>query len=126
MKLGNPLIYNVNEVELEERSPAWYAKPIKRKLMRRDSATGALHVLNAYPPGLNGPAHRHNCAHTMLILRGQMLINGKPYGPGTYAYFPPGETMVHTTPPDQECAFLLLFDSAPEFIVEGGKTYKIT
>jgi hypothetical protein len=34
--------------------------------------------------------------------------------------------MVHTTPPDQECAFLLFFDGAPEFRIEGGKTYQIT
>jgi quercetin dioxygenase-like cupin family protein len=120
------IIHDVRKVELEETVRPWYGKPIRRKVLRKDPITGALDALITYPPALNAPAHRHNCSHTMFILDGKMLINGKAYGAGTYAYFPANETMTHTTPPDSQCTFLLMFERSTEFIVEGGPTYKMT
>jgi hypothetical protein len=126
MKLGNPIISNLRDIEFETASPPWYPKPIERRVLYRDPDSGALHLAIRYPAALNAPAHRHNCAHTMFILDGSLLINGERYGPGTYAHFPAGETMIHTTPYDSSCTILLCFEKAPEFTVEGGQTYTIS
>jgi quercetin dioxygenase-like cupin family protein len=126
MKSGSPIIFNVEGVEFETATPEWYPKPIERKILFKDPASGALHVVIRYPAGLNAPAHRHNCAHTMFVLDGAILINHERYGPGTYAHFPAGESMIHTTPEDSTCTILLIFERSPEFIVEGGPTYKIS
>ena len=125
MEANAPLIRDISEVEFEESKPAWYAKPIKRKVLWKDPNTGALHLIIRYPQGLGAPEHRHNCAHTMFILDGHMVINGKTCGRGTYAHFPANKPMVHTTPDDDDCTFLLFFEKSPEFTIEGGKTYKI-
>jgi quercetin dioxygenase-like cupin family protein len=125
MKLGNPIIHNIGDIQLEKAFPPYYVKPIERKVLFQDPESGALHFVVRYPAGLNAPAHRHNCAHTMFVLDGAILINGERFGPETYAHFPAGETMIHTTLEDSECTMILIFHKSPEFIVEGGETYKV-
>lgn len=125
MNLGKPHIVASNQVAWEEVKQPWYAKPIRRKILRRDEQTGALHLLVNYPADLNAPAHHHSCAHTLLVLENELLINGQSYPAGTYAHFPAGEVMLHTSPPDQDRTFLLMFEAHPDFVVEGGPAYTV-
>jgi hypothetical protein len=97
MELGSPHIVDTNQVEWEEVKQPWYAKPIRRKVLRRDPETGAVHLLINYPAGLNAPAHHHSCSHTLFVLENELTINGRAYPAGTYAHFPAGEiwSVVH-------------------------------
>ena len=125
MELGQPHIVDTTQIEWEEVKQPWYAKPIRRKILRRDAETGALHLLVNYPPALNAPAHQHSCAHTIFILENELVINGQVYPAGVYAHFPAGELMLHTTPEDKDCTFLLFFAGSPDFIVAGGPAYEV-
>lgn len=126
MELGSPHIVDTNQVEWEEVKQPWYAKPIRRKILRRDAETGAVHLMVNYPAGLNAPAHHHSCAHTVFVLENELFINGRAYPAGTYAHFPAGEVMLHTSPADKDCTFLLYFSAQPDFIVLGGPAYTVS
>ena len=119
MVLGIPHIIETHQVDWEEVEQPWYAKPIRRKLLRRDPDTGVTHLLVNYPAGLNAPVHRHTSDHTIFILENELLINGRIYAAGTYAHFPAGETMQHTSTQERDCTFLIFFTGLPDFIVEG-------
>lgn len=126
MKLGESCIVDTNQIGWEEAKQPWYSKPIRRKILRRDPTTGAiLHVLVNYPAALNAPAHQHSCAHTLFVLENEMIINGRAYLAGTYAHFPAGELMIHTSPDDRDCTFLLFFEAQPDFVLADGKTYDV-
>jgi anti-sigma factor ChrR (cupin superfamily) len=126
MKLGSPIIFNVEDVEFETVKLEWYPKSIEIKMLYTDPDSGAPHAVIRYPAGLNAPAHRHNCAHTIFVLEGTLLINGSRYGSGTYAHFPKGESMIHTTPDDSTCTMLFFFEKEPTFIMEDGTTYQVS
>jgi quercetin dioxygenase-like cupin family protein len=125
MEFGNPIIVDTNQEGWEEVKQPWYAKPIRRKVLHRDAVTGGLHILVNYPKDLQAPAHHHSCAHTIFVLENALIINGQTYPAGTYAHFPAGETMLHTSPEDQDCTFLIFFASQPDFVVEGGPSYRV-
>ncbi|MFN8456192.1 MAG: cupin domain-containing protein [Anaerolineae bacterium] len=107
MLLAPPHLVDTNQIEWEEVSQPWYSKPIRRKVLRRDPDTGRTHLLITYPAGLNAPVHRHSFAHTIFILENELVINGVRYGPGTYAHFPAGESMSHTSTSEHDCTFLI-------------------
>ncbi len=96
-----------------------------RRVLYHNPDTGALHILARYPANLNAPLHRHNCAHTIVVLENYMIINGQVAGPGTYCHFPAGQTMLHTSTETSDCLFLIMFDSKAQFIIDGGHTYDI-
>ena len=125
MNYGTVVLAELQAVRLEEAHPPWYPKPIRRKVLYHDPGSGARHILVRYPADLNAPAHHHNCAHTIVVVEHDMIINGRVVGPGTYCHFPAGQTMLHTSTKDQDCLFLIMFDQAAQFIVEGGGTYDI-
>lgn len=62
-----------------------------------------------YPPGVRGRVHRHNAAHTIIVLEGRLNANGQVIGPGSYAHFPGSEPMQHQATEDGPCLFVLLF-----------------
>ena len=125
MEYGTIIMEVLKDLPLEEAAPAWYPKPIQRKILYHDPDTGARHILVRYPADLNAPAHHHNCAHTIIVLENDMIVNGRIVTPGTYCHFPAGETMLHTSTRDSDCLFLIMFDKAAQFIVEGGETFVI-
>jgi quercetin dioxygenase-like cupin family protein len=117
MELGKPLIVETNRINWEELSQPWYSKPIQRKVLRRDSESGATDLLIRYPAGLVAPIHRHTYAHAIFVLEHELIINDKEYPTGTYAYFPAGELMSHVAPPERDCLFLICFEGPPDFII---------
>ncbi len=118
MSLGTPHIVETYQIDWEEVQQPWYSKPIRRKILKRDPETGHAHLLINYPAGLNAPVHRHTFAHTIFILENELVINGQIYSAGTYAHFPAGETMSHTSTPERDCTFLIFFEGLPDFMVE--------
>lgn len=118
MALGNPIIVETAQMAWEQASQPWYSQPFQRKLLRRDQATGAVDLLIRYPAGMNAPVHRHACAHTIFVLENELLINGRPYPAGTYAHFPAGERMTHTSSAQRDCTFLISFAGPADFILE--------
>jgi quercetin dioxygenase-like cupin family protein len=53
--------------------------------------------------------HRHTAAHTIVVLEGQLDVNGHVIGPDAYAHFPAGEPMRHQAAGNGPCLFVLLF-----------------
>jgi hypothetical protein len=70
--------------------------PIEAAILFEDPATGAVHYLNRYPPGLDALAHRHT--HAIVVISGRLSVKGVEIGPGSFAHLPGGEVMRHTTP----------------------------
>jgi len=125
MNYGTVVLEDLKQVTLEAVHPAWYPKPIARRVLSHNERTGARHILVRYPADLNAPAHHHNCDHTIVVVENDMIINGEVVGPGTYCHFPAGEVMLHTSTAERDCLFLIMFDGPAEFCVEGGETYTI-
>jgi len=88
---------------------AVYDRPIGLTLLHEDPDTGEEHYLGRYPAGLQGRAHRHSSAHTIVVLEGRLEANGRVVGPGAYVHFPAGEVMRHQAAGDEACLFVILF-----------------
>jgi len=95
--------------EAAAAAAAIYDRPIGLRLLYEDPASGEEHYLIRYPAGVRGRLHRHNAAHTIVVLDGQLDANGEVIGPGAYAHFPPGEAMRHQAAGNAPCLFVLLF-----------------
>ena len=88
---------------------AAYDRPIALRLLYADPASGEEHYLVRYPTGLKARVHQHTAAHTIVILDGQLEVNGQVIGPGAYAHFPPRVPMRHQATEAGPCLFVLLF-----------------
>lgn len=87
-----------------------YDRPIGVRLLYRHPVTGAEHYLIHYPVGLRATTHRHNAAHTFVVLEGELLVNGERVGAGSYCHFPAGSVMHHAPAGDGGCLFVAVFD----------------
>ena len=113
MEYGEATIVDqLQSLELESPGPdaaAVYDQAIGLRLLHTDPDSGEEHYLIRYPAGLEGRAHRHTAAHTIVVIEGRMQANGHVIGPGAYAHFPAGVTMRHQSTPDGPCLFVILF-----------------
>jgi quercetin dioxygenase-like cupin family protein len=91
---------------------AIYDRPIALRLLYQDPGSGEEHYLVRYPAGVRGRLHRHNSAHTIVVLEGRLEANGHVIGPGAYVHFPATEPMLHQATADEPCLFVLLFHGA--------------
>ena len=106
------IVDQLQSLELQapgEAAAAVYDRPIGLRLLFEDPVSGDEHYLVRYPIGLKGLVHRHTAAHTIVVLEGQLVVNGQVIGPGAYAHFPAGEPMRHQATEDVSCLFVLLF-----------------
>jgi hypothetical protein len=87
-----------------------YDREIELAVLHRDVESGAEHYLIRYPEGLQSRPHRHSAAHTMVILEGSLVANGRVVGPSSYCHFPAGELMTHAPAAGTSCLFVLIFD----------------
>jgi quercetin dioxygenase-like cupin family protein len=86
---------NANDLSWEERFNDKAGGTILRKELFSDPETGMLVRLVRYPAGVINPRHTHPCGHGMYVLEGQLVTHEGTYGPGSFVWFPEGETMVH-------------------------------
>ena len=59
------------------------------KILGRNEETGACSVLVKLEPGAELPRHGHPSTEQNMCLDGEVEIEGKKYGPGSYFYRPP-------------------------------------
>jgi quercetin dioxygenase-like cupin family protein len=88
---------------------AVYDRPIGLHLLYENDPSGEEHYVVRYPAGVRGKAHSHTAAHTMVVIDGQLDVNGRVIGPGSYAHFPAGEVMRHQAAGVVPCHFVLIF-----------------
>ena len=66
-----------------------------RKELYTDPETGMEVRLVRYPAGVINPEHTHPCAHGMYVLEGTLVTHQGSFAPGSFVWFPEGETMEH-------------------------------
>ena len=79
----------------EERFNERIGRALYRKILYVDPESGAEIRLVRYPAGVVNPAHTHPCGHGMFVLEGRLVTHKGTYGPGSFVWFPEGETMEH-------------------------------
>ena len=95
MARSNLLSINANEIPWEERFNERIGKALFRKELYTDQETGMEIRLVRYPAGIINPAHTHPCGHGMYVLEGTLVTHAGSYPPGSFVWFPEGETMEH-------------------------------
>ena len=86
---------NTNEIAWEEHFNDKVGQAILRKELFSDPETGVLVRLVRYPAGVINPLHTHPCGHGMFVLEGKLVTHKGTYGPGSFVWFPEGESMEH-------------------------------
>jgi quercetin dioxygenase-like cupin family protein len=95
MNHGHFVAIDSHAIPWEERLHEKVGKAIYRKELFTDSDTGMLVRLVRYPAGVINPRHTHPCGHGMYVLEGKLVTHKGTYGPGSFVWFPEGETMEH-------------------------------
>ena len=68
--------------------------PLQQKILSCDEGTGAVTLMVKYPKGFRQPSLTyHTVIEELYILKGRIMMEGKEYSEGYYAYRPPG--MIH-------------------------------
>jgi hypothetical protein len=104
------VVEDVTSMQMISTELPIYDRPIEIADLYAGGAGGVEHYVIRYPVGLKATKHRHTAAHTMVVLDGELIANGRAVGPGGYAHFPAGEVMTHEPAPGTGCTFVLIFD----------------
>ncbi len=68
--------------------------PLQQKILSYDEETGAVTLMVKYPKGFHQPfLTYHTVIEELYILKGRIMMEGREYSEGYYAYRPPG--MIH-------------------------------
>ena len=100
---------DLEHVDRETGQPPIYDRPIGLRLLYEDPTSGDEHYLVEYPPRLEAQRHRHSVAHTIIVLAGQLAVNGQTIGPRSYCHFPGGSVMHHAPAGETACLFVTIF-----------------
>ncbi len=92
----------------EERHNPKIGRAILRKDLHTDPETGAEIRLVRYPAGVVNPAHTHPCGHGLYVLEGELMTHRGTFGPGSFVWFPEGETMEHGASPSGDVTVLFV------------------
>lgn len=103
------IVDDVGALDLIASQPAIYDRPIRLRLLVTDAVSGAEHYVVRYPAGMRARRHRHSAAHTIIVLEGRLLANGRLLGPGAYCHFPARTAMHHAPTVDEDCLFVTIF-----------------
>src|SRR5262245_2711161 len=100
----------------EERFNERIGKALYRKNLYTDPENGAEIRLVRYPAGIINPAHTHPCGHGMYVLEGQLVTHKGRFPPGSFVWFPEGETMEHGASADGDV--VVVFINNKQFGIE--------
>jgi len=94
----NPQQYTAIDTKTVEWDKSFNPKlgvDLGRLMLRKDPKNGAEIRMIRYPKGIVNPEHTHPCGHGIFVLEGELRTHRGTYGPGTWVWFPEGETMEH-------------------------------
>ena len=83
-----------------------------RLMLRKDPKNGAEIRMIRYPKGIVNPEHTHPCGHGIFVLEGKLHTHRGTYGPGTWVWFPEGETMEHGAADEGDMTGIFITDGA--------------
>ena len=86
---------DTNTIPWEENFNEKIGRALFRKALFSDPETGMMVRLVRYPAGVINPNHTHPCGHGMYVLEGNLVTHRGTYGPGSFVWFPEGESMEH-------------------------------
>ncbi|GEM_PF-3181956 len=61
------------------------------KVLRRDRKNNVLDMLIRWPEGYVEPRHTHTSTHSVVVLQGRVIVEGKELRKGGYIYGPSGK-----------------------------------
>ncbi|MFP3152866.1 cupin domain-containing protein [Lachnospiraceae bacterium ZAX-1] len=93
---------DVDTMPWEEEPNEKVGRPLYKKELAHDEETGVGFTITKYPAGFINPSHYHHCAHGMYVLKGILHTSKGDFGPGSFLWFPEGETMWHGATKDQD------------------------
>lgn len=99
---------NANKMPWEERFNERIGKALFRKNLFTDQETGMEIRLVRYPAGIINPTHTHPCGHGMYVLEGTLVTHDGSYPPGSFVWFPEGETMEHGASADGDVVVVFI------------------
>jgi len=108
MDPGKVIAVNGNELPWEERLNEPTGAYVHRKDLFTDPETGMEVRLVRYPAGFTNPLHTHHCAHGIYVLEGTLQTHEGSHGPGSFVWFPEGESMEHGATPDGDVTVLFI------------------
>jgi len=98
----------VDELEWIEKPNEKVGKSLFKKDLIDDEETGIKINITKYPAGFINPKHNHPCAHGMYVLKGILHSSKGDFGPGSFVWFPEGETMWHGATENQDDDFIFI------------------
>lgn len=102
----------------EERTNEHVRGKLYRKEFFSDPDTGMIVRLVKYPAGVINPRHTHPCAHGMYVLEGRLVTHAGTFGPGSFVWFPEGETMEHGATAEEDVTVLFITNKPFEIYYE--------
>jgi quercetin dioxygenase-like cupin family protein len=103
---------DTNQMDWEDRFNEKIGSTLFRKFLLSDPDTGMIVQLVKYPAGLINPNHTHPCAHGMFVLEGNLLTSRGTFGPGSFVWFPEGETMEHGATAEEDVVVVFITNKA--------------
>jgi quercetin dioxygenase-like cupin family protein len=92
----------------QERFNEKLGRVLYRKDLYTDAETGMEIRLVRYPAGAINPLHTHPCGHGMYVLEGTLVTQQGSFGPGSFLWFPEGETMEHGASAESDATVLFI------------------
>lgn len=108
MDPGKVCAVNGNELPWEERFNEPTGKYVYRKDLFTDPETGMEVRLVRYPAGFTNPLHTHHCGHGIYVLEGTLQTHEGSHAPGSFVWFPEGESMEHGATEDGDVTVLFI------------------
>ena len=108
MPTSSFLAIDTNQLPWEERFSEQIGRALFRKELFSDPETGMMVRLVRYPAGVINPNHTHPCGHAMYVLEGSLVTHRGTYGPGSFVWFPEGESMEHGASSDGDVTVVFI------------------
>jgi quercetin dioxygenase-like cupin family protein len=101
-------VIDSNSLPWEERFNEKIGRALYRKNLFTDPETGMEIRLVRYPAGIVNPLHTHPCAHGMYVLEGTLVTHEGRFEPGSFVWFPEGESMEHGASAEHDVVVLFI------------------